>query len=570
MTEPPAEDARATEPIGGAEGMTEPIPGAATEPFAEAIVASIAAASGATEPIGGPGGITEPLGLSGDATEPPVADGSTTQPLDRGDSATEPIGDGSATEPIGGDSGATEPIGDDSGATEPIGAGDSATEPIGTESGATEPIDQDDGVTEPIGDDGGASEPPAGADPASEPDAPAGREAEPGEPPAEASQQSEPAEPDEPAESADAGRAGEPGGSGRRLAKAAPTRAISIAAAPATAAPTKSADTRATPAKSAETSATPTKAAPAKPVPTKPVPATAVPAKADRPRESEAKPTAGRQSKPAAKAKTSRRRAKEPLLVASGLNRTFRLPQRSLFRAAGFRYAVRDVRLSLAEGGSLGIVGESGSGKSTLLRLLLALDRADSGTVRYRGQEVRYGPPGDLHWFRREVQVVFQDPLSSLDPRATVRDIVAEPLECLGVPGDHDRRVDEVLTAVGLEPSAALRYPHEFSGGQRQRIAIARALAPKPRVLVADEPFSALDTMVRAQVIELVRSLVAELGLSLILVSHDIAVVNQLCDQLVVLRQGEVVERGPSATVLSAPAHPYTRTLLSAIPRLPE
>ncbi|HVV07808.1 ABC transporter ATP-binding protein [Amycolatopsis sp.] len=255
------------------------------------------------------------------------------------------------------------------------------------------------------------------------------------------------------------------------------------------------------------------------------------------------------------------------LLEAAGLSRSYRLPRRGLFTPGGQREALRDVSLSLEEGAVLGIVGESGSGKSTLLRLLLALDRPDAGVVRYRGREVA---GRDLAWFRREVQVVLQDPLSSLNPRSTIRDSVAEPLECLRVPGDHDARVAELLTAVGLEPDAARRYPHEFSGGQRQRIAIARALAPGPRVLVGDEPFSALDASVRTQIIALVRDLAARFGLSLILVSHDIGVVRQVCGEVLVLSAGEVVERGTTAEVLHAPRHPYTRALLAAVPQLPE
>ncbi len=255
------------------------------------------------------------------------------------------------------------------------------------------------------------------------------------------------------------------------------------------------------------------------------------------------------------------------LLEADGLHRSFRLPRRKVFERAPRRHAVRDVSLSLAEGGRLGIVGESGSGKSTLLRLLLALDRPDAGTVRYRGRELT---GRDLTWFRREVQVVLQDPFASLNPRHFVRDIVAEPLECLKIPGDHDDRVVAVLGAVGLEPDVVTRYPHEFSGGQRQRIALARALAPEPRVLVGDEPFSALDASVRAQVIDLVAGLTARLGLSLVLVSHDIGVVQQLCDRLIVLKDGEAVEEGVSADILRDPRHPYTKTLLDAVPQLPE
>lgn len=255
------------------------------------------------------------------------------------------------------------------------------------------------------------------------------------------------------------------------------------------------------------------------------------------------------------------------LLKATGLSRSFRLPRTSLFAPAAHRHAVRDISLTLTEGQSLGIVGESGSGKSTLARLLLALDRPDSGTVHYRDREIR--PGRGLTWFRREVQVVLQDPMGSLDPRATVRDIVAEPLECLRIPGDHDDRVDELLRAVGLDPSVRGRYPHEFSGGQRQRIAIARALAPGPKVLVGDEPLSALDVSVRAQILALLDDLAEEYGLTLLLVSHDIGVVRRLCTDVLVMKDGRAVEQGPAASVLGDPEHPYTRRLLAAVPRLP-
>ncbi|MFI9504533.1 ABC transporter ATP-binding protein [Nocardia sp. NPDC052566] len=254
------------------------------------------------------------------------------------------------------------------------------------------------------------------------------------------------------------------------------------------------------------------------------------------------------------------------LLEATGLNRTYRLPRRSLFEPAKLRHAVRDVSLTVHAGRHVGIVGESGSGKSTLLRLLLALEKPDHGEVRYQNRAVG---GRDLRWFRREVQVVLQDPLSSLNPRMLVRDSIAEPLECLRIPGDHDARVAELLVAVGLEPDAARRYPHEFSGGQRQRIAIARALAPNPKILVGDEPFSALDATVRTRIIELLRDLVRQFGLTLLLVSHDIGVVQQLCDHMLVLRDGEVVEEGDTETVLDAPQHPYTQALLESVPALP-
>jgi peptide/nickel transport system ATP-binding protein len=259
----------------------------------------------------------------------------------------------------------------------------------------------------------------------------------------------------------------------------------------------------------------------------------------------------------------------EPLLVADGIHRTYRLPRTSLLGPRAERHALRGVDLEVERGSSVGIVGESGSGKSTLVRILLGLDRATAGEIRYRGMPIVPGSPRRLRWFRSEAQVVLQDPLSSLDPRMTVDSIIREPLVCLDVEGDHHRRVDEVLRAVGLEPAMRTRYPHEFSGGQQQRIAIARAIAPRPAVLVGDEPVSALDVTVRIQILDLLRQLADEYELSLVLVSHDLGVVRYLCDDVVVLRDGDVVERGTSAQVFRTPSHPYTAALLRAVPRLP-
>jgi peptide/nickel transport system ATP-binding protein len=257
-------------------------------------------------------------------------------------------------------------------------------------------------------------------------------------------------------------------------------------------------------------------------------------------------------------------------LVASGVTRTYRLPRANLFGGRAERHALRGVDLELGDNATLGVVGESGSGKTTLVRILLGLDRATAGAVTYRGRDIRPGRPRELRWFRREVQIVFQDPLSSLDPKLTVDQVVREPLACLGVEEDHDRRIDEVLESVGIDPVMKRRYPHEFSGGQQQRIAIARAIAPRPRVLVGDEPVSALDVSVRAQILDLLRELVAGYELSLILVSHDLGVVQSLCDDVLVLNDGEVVERGPAAAVFSNPSHPYTQRLVAAVPRVPE
>lgn len=259
----------------------------------------------------------------------------------------------------------------------------------------------------------------------------------------------------------------------------------------------------------------------------------------------------------------------ELVLQARGVRRDFPLPRRSLFAPRPVRHALRGVDLDLAAGGSVGIVGESGSGKTTLVRILLGLDRATAGEVTFRGRAVTRGSPGSLRWFRREVQIVLQDPASSLDPRMRVRSIIGEPLRCLHIEGDHDARIAEVLTSVGLEPEMRDRYPHEFSGGQQQRIAIARAIAPRPSVLVGDEPVSALDVSVRAQILDLLASLAAEHQLALVLVSHDLGVVRYLCDDVMVLHEGAVVEAGPSDDVLVAPTDAYTRQLLAAVPRLP-
>jgi peptide/nickel transport system ATP-binding protein len=231
-------------------------------------------------------------------------------------------------------------------------------------------------------------------------------------------------------------------------------------------------------------------------------------------------------------------------------------------------HALRGVSLAVRPGERVGVVGESGSGKTTLAKLLVGLEQPTTGTVRFGGEVVSGRAEKRLRELRRGVQLVFQDPRGSLDPRMRVGSIVAEPLVGLGVPGNHEDRVVELLHAVGLPPEAARRYPHQFSGGQRQRIALARALAPSPQVLVADEPVSALDVSVRAQVLNLLLDLVADLGLALVFVSHDLSVVRFLCDRVVVMHRGEVVEEGPTEQVWSDPQAGYTRQLLAAIPRV--
>jgi peptide/nickel transport system ATP-binding protein len=256
-------------------------------------------------------------------------------------------------------------------------------------------------------------------------------------------------------------------------------------------------------------------------------------------------------------------------LVAEDVHRVYRLPRTSLFGPRAERYALAGVNLTVGAGDTLGIVGESGSGKSTLARILLGLDRATRGTVTFGGRPVAPGRPHELRWFRRDVQIVFQDPLSSLDPRMRVADIVAEPLVGLDVAGAHEHRIVDVLNSVGIDPNTRHRYPHEFSGGQQQRIAIARALAPHPNVLVADEPVSSLDVSVRAQILDLLRDLVERFRLSLVLVSHDLGVIRSLCARVLVLHDGTVVEEGATDEVFAEPSDPYTRRLLAAVPRLP-
>lgn len=235
--------------------------------------------------------------------------------------------------------------------------------------------------------------------------------------------------------------------------------------------------------------------------------------------------------------------------------------------------ALDGVDLDVERGQRLGIVGESGSGKSTLIRLMAALDRPTSGTVTYDGRPVTGVREKDLGFLRSSVQLVLQDPRSSLNPRMRVRDLITEPLRAPTVrrelaATDPDARVAELLDAVGLPRSAAARWPHEFSGGQRQRIALARALAPHPDVLIADEAVSALDVSVRAHVLNLIMDLVERFGLTLIFVSHDLAVVRHVCPQAVVLRAGRIVERGPTLELFDHPRHEYTRRLVAAIPRL--
>jgi peptide/nickel transport system ATP-binding protein len=256
------------------------------------------------------------------------------------------------------------------------------------------------------------------------------------------------------------------------------------------------------------------------------------------------------------------------LLEVRDLVKRYHLPRESLFAPSPVVEALRGVSFAVQPGRSLGIVGESGSGKSTLARQVMALEAPTSGSVRLLGRDLNALAPAELIAARRDFQMVFQDPYGSLDPRQRVARIVAEPL--IDVPDTDARlRVAEALDAVGLRATDADKYPHEFSGGQRQRIAIARALITRPKLIVADEPVSALDVSVQAQVLNLLADLQERFGVTYLFISHDLAVVDHVCDEVAVMQAGRIVEYGPTDQVLHRPAHAYTRSLLAAIPNAP-
>ena len=260
-----------------------------------------------------------------------------------------------------------------------------------------------------------------------------------------------------------------------------------------------------------------------------------------------------------------------PLVQADHLTKSFSSGQNAFGTSAATRVrAVNDVSLAIAAGETLGLVGESGCGKSTLGRMLLRLIEPDSGAVRFDGNDVLAARGGELRRIRRDMQIIFQDPYGSLDPRMTVEQIVCEPVVIHGSASRSDRRrsAAEMMRAVGLEESALRRYPHVFSGGQRQRIGIARALMLRPRFIVADEPVSALDVSVGAQIVNLLRQLQKELQLTYLFISHSLPVVRYLATRIAVMKQGELVELGPTEQITTVPRHEYTRTLLAATPEL--
>jgi oligopeptide transport system ATP-binding protein len=261
--------------------------------------------------------------------------------------------------------------------------------------------------------------------------------------------------------------------------------------------------------------------------------------------------------------------ASSPLLEVTDLVKHF--PVKSgivVDRVVAHVKAVDGVSLVINEGETLGLVGESGCGKSTLSRTILQLITPTSGSVRFRGEELVGRSRRSLRPVRREIQMIFQDPYASLNPRKRIGQIIGEPIELHGLASGRDvnRRVQELLDRVGLSPEHASRYPHEFSGGQRQRIGIARALGLQPKLIIADEPVSALDVSVQAQIVNLLKDLQEELGLSYLFVAHDLGVVRHVSDRVAVMYLGRIVESAPAATLYDHPVHPYSNALLSAVP----
>lgn len=257
-----------------------------------------------------------------------------------------------------------------------------------------------------------------------------------------------------------------------------------------------------------------------------------------------------------------------PLLKVTDLQRYFPFREvQGLRMVRSTVKAVDGVSFTVREGQTLGLVGESGCGKSTTSRLVTRLDEPTGGKVEFMGRDITHLPESDLREIRRDVQMIFQDPYSSLNPRHTVGSILSTPLKVHGLhPGKEKARVQELLELVGLNPEHINRYPSEFSGGQRQRIGIARALAVEPKLIIADEPVSALDVSIQAQVMNLLSKLRDELGLAFIFVAHDLGVVRHFCDQVAVMYLGKIVEYGDKKKIYGSPEHPYTQALLSAAP----
>jgi len=256
-----------------------------------------------------------------------------------------------------------------------------------------------------------------------------------------------------------------------------------------------------------------------------------------------------------------------PLLAVEHLKQFFDMQRGIGGRPGGRVHAVNDVTFTIATGETLGLVGESGCGKTTLSRTVMRLLDATDGTIRFKGQDITTASRRQLAPLRRQMQMVFQDPFASLNPRKTVRQIVSAPLRLHGTTGSEvNDRVDDLLGRVGLSPEHSRRYPHEFSGGQRQRIGVARALALEPQLLVLDEPVSALDVSVQAQIVNLLEDLQEQMGLAYLFVAHDLSVVRHVSDRIAVMYLGKLMEVSPSEALYQKPIHPYTQALLGAIP----
>jgi oligopeptide/dipeptide ABC transporter ATP-binding protein len=258
----------------------------------------------------------------------------------------------------------------------------------------------------------------------------------------------------------------------------------------------------------------------------------------------------------------------DPLLKVDDLKIHFPIKKGLLSKTVGHVYAVDGVSLALKPGETLGLVGESGCGKTTTGLGILQLVPITSGKIYYKGEDITLSDPARIRVLRRDMQVIFQDPYSSLNPRMTVNQILADPMDIHGVyPGkERGERIAYLLDRVGLSQEYGRRFPHEFSGGQRQRIGIARALALNPSIIVGDEPVSALDVSIQAQIVNLLIDLQEEFGLSYIIIAHDLAVVEYICDHIAVMYLGRIVEQGTYRQLYADPKHPYTRALLSAIP----